>query len=91
MKPASSAQSPLTVVAGDGGDRMTLKGSLDIRTLAQAEQSLTQWWLKKRAAHVLDLRDLSSLDTPGALFLCGLRDRGVELSGVPTQHRALLV
>ena len=90
MKAASPAQSPLAIVPGDGGDRLSLKGALDIHTLVQAEQSLTQWWLKKRATHVLDLRDLSSLDTPGALFLCGLRDRGVELSGIPTQHRALL-
>jgi phospholipid/cholesterol/gamma-HCH transport system permease protein len=89
MRPASPPQSPLTVVVGDRDDRLKLEGVLDIRTLAQAEQSLVQW-RKKRTAHVLDLRDLSGLDTPGALFLCGLRDEGVELSGVPTQHRALL-
>ena len=43
MRPASPPQSPLTVVAGDRDDRLKLEGALDIRTLAQAEQSLAQW------------------------------------------------
>ena len=37
-----------------------------------------------------DLRNLSGLDTPGALLLCGLRDRGVELTGVRAEHKSLL-
>jgi len=31
-----------------------------------------------------------SLDTPGALFLCGLRDKGVKLTGIRAEHQALL-
>ena len=38
----------------------------------------------------LDIAKLDRLDTPGALFLCGLVDKGVELTGVRTEHRALL-
>jgi len=33
---------------------------------------------------------LERLDTPGALFLCDLRDKGVKLDGVRDEHRALL-
>ncbi|OYZ59053.1 MAG: hypothetical protein B7Y21_00435 [Hydrogenophilales bacterium 16-61-112] len=38
----------------------------------------------------LDIAGLDGLDTPGALFLCGLRDKGVELAGIRAEHRALL-
>ena len=39
---------------------------------------------------MLNLAKLDSLDTPGALFLCALRDKGVELTGIRAEHRALL-
>jgi phospholipid/cholesterol/gamma-HCH transport system permease protein len=68
---------------------MTLQGALDIRTLAEAQRALGEW----QATHkprLLDLGKLTELDTPGALFLCGLRDKGVELTDVRAEHRALL-
>jgi len=71
------------------GDRLALRGALDIRTLTQAENSLKQW-PKKRKSRTLDISDLSSLDTPGALFLCGLRNKGMELTGIRAEHQALL-
>lgn len=41
-------------------------------------------------SRTLDIAGLDSLDTPGALFLCGLRNKGVELTGIQAEHRALL-
>jgi phospholipid/cholesterol/gamma-HCH transport system permease protein len=73
---------------GDG-DRWVLAGELDIRTLADAERSLKQW-LQQQKSRVLDLADLSGLDTPGALLLCELRGNGVDLTGVRAEHKALL-
>jgi len=67
---------------------LAIEGALDIRTLAELERSL-----KQQRGHVrggLDLRKLSDLDTPGALLLCELRDKGVELTGIRTEHKALL-
>src|SRR5256884_8727363 len=89
MDPESATPSSLTVDIGDEGDRAALRGSLDIRTLGEAERSLGHW-PKKRKSGALDLRDLSGLDTPGALFLCGLRNKGIELTGISADHRALL-
>src|SRR5205814_4396374 len=89
MSSESSAPSALTVDVGDEGDRAALHGSLDIRTLGEAEKSLGHW-PKKRKSGALDLRDLSGLYTPGALFLCGLRNKGVELTGIGADHKALL-
>ncbi len=48
------------------------------------------WWSKPGPSRQLDTALLDSLDTPGALFLCGLRDKGVVLIGVRADHRALL-
>jgi ABC-type transporter Mla MlaB component len=79
---------PAVAVSGDG-NRLALAGVLDIRTLAAAENSLTQR-LRQRKSRVLDLGNLSGLDSPGALFLCTLRDKGVELTGVRDEHKALL-
>jgi phospholipid/cholesterol/gamma-HCH transport system permease protein len=89
MLQAPSERAPLTVVIDDDGDRMTLEGALDIRTLAEAERALKDW-RTKRKSRALDLGKLSDLDTPGALFLFGLRDQGVELTGVRAEHKALL-
>lgn len=87
MTPDDSSP-PRLVVSGDG-DRLALAGSFEISTLAEIRACL-----KKRSeqgpAHTLDIAGLDSLDTPGALFLCGLRDKGVELTGIRAEHQALL-
>ena len=79
----SEPATPTIAVTGDG-DRLALEGVLDIHTLAAAESAL-----KERKSAALDLAKLSGLDTPGALFLCGLREK-VELTGVRAEHKALL-
>jgi phospholipid/cholesterol/gamma-HCH transport system permease protein len=75
-------------VKGEGAD-LALEGVLDIRTLAEAQKALGKW-MKERKSRALDIGGLSGLDTPGALFLCGLRAKHVELSGVRPEHKALL-
>ena len=89
MQQASSQPASLTVSTDDTGDRMTLEGALGIRTLVEAERSLKAWQTKRKS-RVLDLSKLDDLDTPGALLLCGLRDKGVKLTGVGREHQALL-
>ena len=92
--PASKPEAPADpsrralVVSGDG-DRLALAGSLDIRTLAEARISLKKW-SKKGPSRSLDIAGLESLDTPGALFLCSLRDKGVDLTGMRAEHGPLL-
>ena len=78
-----------TVVVSGNGDQLVLAGVLDITTLAEARTALKKW-SKQGPSRSLDLAGLDSLDTPGALLLCGLRDRGVELTGVRAEHQALL-
>jgi len=85
--PADPSRS--AVVVGGEGDQRTLAGALDIATLAEARNALKPW-SKQGPARSLDVAELDRLDTPGALFLCGLRDKGVELTGVRAEHRALL-
>jgi hypothetical protein len=79
-QPASGKTSPPTVVVGGDGDRLTLAGALEISTLAEAGNSLRSW-SKHGTSRSLNLAKLDILDTPGALLLCGLRDKGVELTG----------
>jgi phospholipid/cholesterol/gamma-HCH transport system permease protein len=79
---------PAVVVSGDG-DRLALAGALEIVTLAAARNSLKKW-SKQGPSRSLDVAKLDSLDTPGALFLCGLRDKGVKLTGIRAEHQALL-
>ncbi len=79
---------PTVVVSGDG-NQLALAGALELVTLAETRNALKQW-SRKGSSRSLDLARLESLDTPGALFLCGLRDRGVELTGIRAEHRALL-
>lgn len=81
---ASDVVSPQLDIRIDG-DRLELEGVLDIHTLALADSAFG-----KSRSHVLDLSKLSGLDTPGALFLCGLRKKMVELTGVRAEHKALL-
>jgi phospholipid/cholesterol/gamma-HCH transport system permease protein len=75
-------------VKGDG-DHLAVEGALDIHTLTQAEAALGKW-MKQRKSRALDIGGLSGLDTPGALFLCGLRAKHVELTRVRPEHKALL-
>ena len=78
-----------TLAASGEGDQLALTGALGISTLAQAG-SLLKKWTKRGPSRTLDIARLDSLDTPGALMLCGLRDKGVTLVGVSDEHRSLL-
>jgi phospholipid/cholesterol/gamma-HCH transport system permease protein len=84
----AQASSPALAIDGDG-DRLALGGPLGLSTLHQARATLEQW-SRRRTAQVLDVSKLSGLDTPGAMFLCELRDKHVELVGVQPGHKALL-
>lgn len=86
---ASADPSPPTVVVSGDGDRLALAGALEILTLADARNSLKKW-SKQGPPRSLDIARLDSLDTPGALFLCGLRDKGVKLTGIRAEHQALI-
>ena len=85
---AATPVPPAVVVSGDG-DQLALAGTLDRVTLAEARVALEPW-SRKGTSRTLDIAGLESLDTPGALFLCGLRDKGAELTGVREEHRFLL-
>ena len=88
QRASSEPPSPTLAISGEG-DRLALEGVLDIRTLTEARNSLTQW-LKQRKSHALDLGNLSGLDTPGALFLCELGNKDVALTGIRAEHKTLL-
>jgi phospholipid/cholesterol/gamma-HCH transport system permease protein len=75
-------------VDGDGGC-LSLKGDLGLRTLDVVRRAL-QKPRQGPAPTELDLAGLQRLDTPGALLLCGLRDRGLHLRGLRSQHADLL-
>jgi len=85
--PATAFQ-PRLIVDGDG-DIRALVGALEISTLAEAGKALESW-SRKDSSRSLGIAKLDTLDTPGALFLCGLRDNGVELTGTRAEHQALL-
>ena len=90
LRLAGVPQGPALKVAVDGArGHGKLEGALDIHSLGRARQAL-EHWPRKGAGATLDLHALSSLDTPGALFLCGLCDKGVELNGIKSDHAALL-
>ena len=76
------------VVSGDG-DQLSLTGALDLSTLAAARIALKKW-SGRGASRSLNVAKLERLDTPGALFLWGLRDKGVDVTGIRAEHRALL-
>ncbi len=88
MNAAATASAPALVVEDHGG-RLELRGVLDIRSVTTAER-LLQPWRAKRAARALDLRGLEALDTPGALLLCALARDRFELTGIRSEHAALL-
>jgi phospholipid/cholesterol/gamma-HCH transport system permease protein len=84
--------SPGLAISGDG-DRLLLEGVLDMHALGDLRRSLQHWQKQGGAGHVrrtLALGKLSGLDTSGALFLCELRDKGVQLTGIRAEHKALL-
>ena len=85
---ASEPAAPTIAISGEG-DRLALEGVLDIHTLQEAQKVLKQA-LKQHKTRSVNLGKLSGLDTPGALFLCGLRDKGVEFTGVRAEHQTLL-
>jgi phospholipid/cholesterol/gamma-HCH transport system permease protein len=64
---------------------MALEGVLDIRTVVEARRAVGE-----HKFHTLDLAKLAGLDSPGALFLCSLRDKEIELKGMRAEHKALL-
>ena len=61
-----------------------MSGVLDIGTLGEARKAL------RKTQGSLDIGGLERLDTPGALFLCNLRDKGVKLTAVRAEHQSLL-
>ncbi len=79
---------PKLVVSGDG-DCLALAGALEISTLADARISLKSW-LKRGPTRSLNITKLEKLDTPGALFLCDLRNLGVKLTGIRAEQQTLL-
>ena len=85
----SPVSSPATVAVSGDGEHLALTGALDISTLSEARKFL-QKWSKSGPSRTLDVGRLDSLDTPGALFLCGLRDKGVELICIRAEHQSLL-
>lgn len=86
--PGGQLSSPGIAVEGNGAS-VALGGNLDVYTLAEAESELRDR-LKQPGPRTLDIGGLAGLDTAGALFLCGLRDRGVELAGARAEHQGLL-
>jgi phospholipid/cholesterol/gamma-HCH transport system permease protein len=69
------------------GEVIAAEGDLGIHTLETARQALQE----SPPAHAsLDVGGLDTLDTPGALFLCELQERGMKLTGVKAEHRNLL-
>ncbi len=86
---STQAEPPPGVAVTGEGERLALEGVLDRRTLVAAETALRHL-SRQRGSRTLDIGKLIEIDTPGALFLCGLRDKGVELTGVRTEHKSLL-
>ena len=74
----------------DGRDgRVAIRGTLDIHGVTEAERILKRSW-DEGMPRTLDLASLDHLDTPGALLLCSLRKKDIELTGVRAEHRSLL-
>jgi phospholipid/cholesterol/gamma-HCH transport system permease protein len=83
--PAASRTSDPAIAVKEEPERVTLEGVLDVRTLAEVKSRL-----QRRGSRPVDLAKLSGLDTPGALFLSELSEKGVKLTGLRAEHRALL-
>lgn len=85
---SAGASPPALAVSGDG-DSLALAGALEITTLDEARSALKKW-SRHGQSRTLNIAKLDSLDTPGALFLCGLQDKGVKLAGIRAEHKSLL-
>src|SRR5438067_1192398 len=59
---------PEEITLREDGDRWAIAGALNARTLPQAEAIERR--VREAKPRALDMRELSTLDTPGALFLC---------------------
>src|SRR3981081_2554191 len=75
--PAGGAGGP-PIAIRDQGESLALEGVLDVRTVADAQGDLARR-LAERKPRAIDLGNLSSLDTPGALLLCRLSGGQVRL------------
>ena len=89
LMPGSMKSSEPTLAVAGEGERLSLEGVLTLPTLERAKAAL-EHVRKQRTSRVLNLSKLSALDTPGAMFLCDLRDKHVELVGLQPEHNALL-
>ncbi|MES2018316.1 MAG: MlaE family lipid ABC transporter permease subunit [Pseudomonadota bacterium] len=85
---ADAPRAPPTLVVSGDGEHHALSGALVISTLATARNSLKSWSQRGPSCR-LDVAGITRLDTPGALFLCALRDQGVALGGVRPEHQTL--
>ncbi len=80
---------PAAIAIRENGETLALEGALDLRTLTAAEDDLARR-MGERKPRAIDLGQLSSLDTPGALLLCRLSGDKVKLTGARPDHQALL-
>ncbi|PZP85821.1 MAG: ABC transporter permease [Azospirillum brasilense] len=86
MAPATHA---LQITFDEADHRLRMAGRLDIHQLAQARQQLQQLQKKQVQLASADLRELTALDTAGALFLLRwLRDIPMEFGDAA--HETLL-
>src|SRR5258706_6590732 len=88
MQKALRMPASTLAIHGEGSER-AFEGALDIHTIGEAKAALAPWRSAK-ASRALDLGKLETLDTPGALLLCELREDGVKLGGLRAGHKALL-
>jgi phospholipid/cholesterol/gamma-HCH transport system permease protein len=84
---AGASDNASTLVVGGADARLSLEGDLGLRTLGILRRALRRQGPKLTE---LDLAGLQRLDTPGAMLLCGLREQGLSLHGLSTQHADLL-
>ena len=88
MPRATTTTRPPTIAIEADGAQIAIKGALVVRTLPELEAALGRRVEKRPRA--LDVAALTQLDTPGALYLRALQTAGVSLSGLQSDHRALL-
>jgi len=91
MPPTEEPPSPFVMRGEDG--QVALEGTLEIGTLHEAMRALHDWLSRQPSGHkkrVVDVGDLASLDTTGALLLRELREEGVELRHLRREHEALV-
>jgi phospholipid/cholesterol/gamma-HCH transport system permease protein len=92
MSSATTELSRAFALRGEG-DQLALAGPLDIKTLDEAARALADWARQRvpaRHGRSLDLGNLTALDSSGALLLCDLRKKGVDLTDLRAEHKALI-